>query len=86
MTPADKGKAVKLISERSEIPEAIGTVAYEAAADPQKGFARDSRLGLEGFRTVVEPRSESPGTLGTDPTDPREYPRLSYDERAPTMP
>ncbi len=52
------------------------------AADPQKGFAKDAKFDMEGFRNVLKLRAEILRTPGTDPSKPEKYLDLSYYQRA----
>lgn len=82
MLPGNKKEVLSIISEQLKLPEDIASSAYEIALDPHKGFARDVKLDLEGFRTTLRLRSEMLQTPGTDPNNPEKYLDLSYYNRA----
>jgi ABC-type nitrate/sulfonate/bicarbonate transport system substrate-binding protein len=81
MNPANKAEAVAMLSEL-KLPEDIATKSYEAAVDPQKGFAKDAKFDMEGFKNALKLRAELLRTPGTDPSKPEKYLDLSYYQRA----
>jgi ABC-type nitrate/sulfonate/bicarbonate transport system substrate-binding protein len=82
MNPANKTAAVNLLSERLKLPQDVTAEAYEMAGDPRKGFAKDAKLDLAGFRNVLKLRAEILGQWGGTPPAPDKYLDLSYYERA----
>jgi ABC-type nitrate/sulfonate/bicarbonate transport system substrate-binding protein len=84
MNPANKAEVITMISERLKLPEDIATASYEMAIDPHKGFAKDAKFDMEGFRNALELRAETLRTPGTDPSKPEKYLDLSYYQRAIT--
>ena len=49
-----------------------------------KGFAKDAKFDMEGFRNALELRAETLRTPGTDPSKPEKYLDLSYYQSAIT--
>lgn len=82
MNPANKTEAISMISERLKLPQDIASKSYEMAADPQKGFAKDAVLDMEGFRNALKLRAEILQAPGTETPKPEKYLDLSYYERA----
>jgi ABC-type nitrate/sulfonate/bicarbonate transport system substrate-binding protein len=82
MNPANKAAAVALLSERLKLPQDVTAEAYEMAGDPRKGFAKDAKLDMEGFRNVLKLRAEILGQWGGNPPAPDKYLDLSYYNRA----
>jgi hypothetical protein len=82
MNPANKAAAIALLAERLKLPQDVTAEAYEMAGDPRKGFAKDAKFDMEGFRNVLKLRAEILGQWGGHPPAPDKYLDLSYHERA----
>jgi ABC-type nitrate/sulfonate/bicarbonate transport system substrate-binding protein len=82
MSPANKAEVIAMISERLKLPQDIATKSYEISVDPHKGFTKDAKLELEGFRNTLKLRAEILRTPGTDPARPEKYLDLSHYQRA----
>jgi ABC-type nitrate/sulfonate/bicarbonate transport system substrate-binding protein len=82
MNPANKTETIGMIVERLKLPQDVATKSYEMAVDPQKGFAKDAMLDMDGFRNALRLRTEILRTPGTDPAKPKKYLDLSYYQRA----
>jgi ABC-type nitrate/sulfonate/bicarbonate transport system substrate-binding protein len=82
LDPANKSAAIALLSERLKLPQDVTAEAYEMALDPRKGFARDAKFDMEGFKNVLKLRAEILGQWGGNPPAPDKYLDLSYYERA----
>jgi ABC-type nitrate/sulfonate/bicarbonate transport system substrate-binding protein len=80
--PANKTETIGMIVERLKLPQDVATKSYEMAVDPQKGFAKDAMLDMDGFRNALRLRTEILRTPGTDPAKPEKYLDLSYYQRA----
>jgi hypothetical protein len=73
-----------MISERLKLPEDIATISYEMVIDPNKGFAKDAKFDMDGFKNALTLRAEMLKTPGTNPSKPEKYLDLSYYQRAIT--
>jgi ABC-type nitrate/sulfonate/bicarbonate transport system substrate-binding protein len=82
MNPANKAAAVTLLSERLKLAQDVTAEAYEMAGDPRKGFAKDAKFDMDGFKNVLKLRAEILGQWGGVPPGPDKYLDLSYHERA----
>ncbi len=82
MNPQNKDEVVAMLSDRLRLPPQVAAESFALAADPEKGFARDAKFDLQGFRNVLKLRAEILRTPGTDPNNPQKYLDLSYYEKA----
>jgi ABC-type nitrate/sulfonate/bicarbonate transport system substrate-binding protein len=82
LNPANKTDVVAMIAERLKLPLDVAAQSYAKAADPQKGFAKDAKFDMEGFKNVLKLRAVILRTPGTDPSKPEKYLDLSYYQRA----
>jgi ABC-type nitrate/sulfonate/bicarbonate transport system substrate-binding protein len=82
LNPANKTAAIALLSERLKLPQDVTAEAYEMARDPRKGFAKDAKFDMEGFKNVLKLRAEILGQWGGTPPAPDKYLDLSYYDRA----
>ena len=82
LSPANRAEAAGLLAERLKIPPEVAAKAWDLAADPVGGFARDAKFDLEGFRNVLALRAEIEGQWGGKPPAPDKYVDLSYYDRA----
>jgi ABC-type nitrate/sulfonate/bicarbonate transport system substrate-binding protein len=82
MNPRNKDVVVAMLAERLRLPPEVAADSFAIAAHPEKGFARDAKFDLEGFRNVLKLRAEILRTPGTDPNNPQKYLDLSYYEKA----
>lgn len=80
LNPANKAEAVAMLADRLKLPPDVAAQAYELAADPQLGFARDARFDLDGFRNVLKIRAEFDGSNTPPPAE--KYLDLSYHQKA----
>lgn len=80
--PANKAAAIALLVGRLHLAPDIATQAYEIAAAPGTGFAKDAAIDPAGFRNVLRLRAEIEGQWGGAPPAPERYLDLSYYERA----
>ena len=80
--PANKGAAVKILSERLKITPEVATRTWEILSDPKSGLARDGRFDMQGFRNVLALRAEIEGGWGGKPPQPDRYVDLSFYEKA----
>lgn len=83
LAPANKAEAVALLARGLKIPADIAEQAYNAAADPKLGFAKDAAFDLDGFRNVLKIRAEFEGG-GAAPPPAEKYLDLSYYQKALT--
>ena len=75
LDPVNKAAAIRLATERLNLPEDIAAETYAAAADPAQGLVRDAAFDVDGFRTTLRLRAEFTGrTLAA----PENYFDLSY--------
>jgi ABC-type nitrate/sulfonate/bicarbonate transport system substrate-binding protein len=79
LDPANRAEAVRFYADRLNVPADIAAEIYAIATDPVHGLARDARLDIEGFKTVLRLRADFEG--GT-PSSPEKYLELSYYDRA----
>ena len=84
MNPANKAEVITMISERLKLPQDVASKSYEMVIDPNKGFAKDAKFDMEGFRNALNLRAEILRTPGTDPAKPEKYLDLSYYQSAIT--
>ena len=70
------------MAERLKLPPDVVTQAYDLAAHPVTGFAKDAKLDMEGFRNVLKLRAEILGQWGGTPPAPDKYIDLTYYQRA----
>jgi ABC-type nitrate/sulfonate/bicarbonate transport system substrate-binding protein len=82
MAPANKDATIALLADRLKLPQDIVAATYDMAADPAKGFAKDAKFDIEGFRNVLKLRAEMLGTWGGTPPAPDRYLDFSYYQRA----
>jgi ABC-type nitrate/sulfonate/bicarbonate transport system substrate-binding protein len=82
MNAANKSEIIAMIAERLKLPQDVAAKSYEMAVDPNKGFAKDARFDMEGFRNTLKLRAEILRTPGTDSSKPEKYLDLSYYQRA----
>ena len=82
MDPANKDRAVALLADRLKLPPDVALKSYEIAVDPVRGFAKDARFDIEGFKNTLKLRAELEGQWGGTPPPPDKYFDLSYYERA----
>jgi ABC-type nitrate/sulfonate/bicarbonate transport system substrate-binding protein len=82
MDPANKDRAVALLAERLKLAPDVALKCYEIAADPGRGFAKDARFDIEGFKNTLKLRAEIEGQWGGTPPPPDKYFDLSYYQRA----
>jgi ABC-type nitrate/sulfonate/bicarbonate transport system substrate-binding protein len=82
LDPANKEQAVRMLMDRLKLAEDVATQAYEFATDPAEGFAKDGKVDLEGFKTVLRLRAAHLGTWGGTPPAPEKYLDLSYYQKA----
>jgi len=80
LDPANKEQAIRFLMQRLQLAEDVATQAYEVAADPAEGLARDSKLDMEGLRNVLKLRARHEGT--GEPPAPEKYIDLSYYQKA----
>lgn len=80
LDPANKQEAVRFLMQRLQLAEDVATQAYEIATDPAEGFAKDSKLDMEGFRNVLKLRATHEG--GGEAPSPEKYIDLSYYQKA----
>jgi ABC-type nitrate/sulfonate/bicarbonate transport system substrate-binding protein len=80
LDPANKEQAIRFLMQRLQLAEDVATQAYEAATDPAEGFAKDSKLDIEGFRNVLKLRTTHEG--GGEAPSPEKYIDLSYYQKA----
>ncbi len=82
LAPANKDKAVKILSERLKVTPEMATRTWEMMTDPKFGIARDARFDMDGFRSVLALRAEIEGSWGGKAPAPDRYVDLSYYENA----
>lgn len=82
MDPANKDRAVALLADRLKVAPDVALKSYEMAADPARGFAKDARFDVEGFKNTLKLRAELEGQWGGTPPPPDKYFDLSYYDRA----
>ena len=82
LDPANKDAGDRLLMERLKLAEDVATAAYTFATDPAKGFAKDGKVDIEGFRNVLKLRAQHLGTWGGTPPAPEKYLDLSYYQKA----
>ncbi len=82
MDPANKDRAVALLADRLKVAPDVALKSYEMAADPARGFAKDARFDVEGFKNTLKLRAEIEGQWGGTPPPPDKYFDLSYYDRA----
>jgi ABC-type nitrate/sulfonate/bicarbonate transport system substrate-binding protein len=82
VNPANKDKAVALLTQNLKLDPSIAAAAYAVAANPKTGFAKDARLDMQGFRNVLKLRAEMHGDWGGKPPSPAKYLDLSYYRQA----
>lgn len=82
LDPANKEEAVRFLMERLRLAEDVATQAYAVATDPAEGLAKDGKLDLEGFKTVLKLRAAHLGTWGGTPPAPEKYTDLTYYQKA----
>jgi len=79
LDPANKAEAIKLTAERLNLPADIAAEVYAVATDPMRGLAKDAKLDIEGFKTVLRLRAAFEDKT---PSLPEKYLDLSYYDRA----
>jgi ABC-type nitrate/sulfonate/bicarbonate transport system substrate-binding protein len=84
LNPANKDQAIAMAAERFKIPQDIAAESYTIATDPVKGFAKDAKFDLEGFRNLLKLRAEILGQWGGTPLAPDKYLDFSHYQRALT--
>jgi len=82
LAPANKAAAVALLAERLKLPQDIVAATYDMAADPARGFAKDAKFDIDGFKNVLKLRADMLGTWGGTPPAPDKYLDFSYYQRA----
>jgi ABC-type nitrate/sulfonate/bicarbonate transport system substrate-binding protein len=82
MNPQNKDEVVAMLAERLRLPPEVTSESFAIAAHAERGFTRDARFEMEGFRNVLKLRAEILRTPGTDPNNPQKYLDLSYYEKA----
>ena len=82
VNPANKDKAVALLTQNLKLDPSIAAAAYAVAANPKTGFAKDARLDMQGFRNVLKLRAEMHGDWGGKPPSPAKYLDLTYYRQA----
>lgn len=80
--PANRAAAIALMAEKLRVEPDVAQKAYEIAAAPGTGLARDAALDLAGLQNVLAIRAETEGQWGGIAPDPRRYLDLSHYERA----
>lgn len=80
--PKSKEAASKLLASRLKLPQDIAADAWALAAAPDKGFARDARLDMDGLRKVLSLRAELNNQWGGTPPAADKYVDLGYYEKA----
>jgi ABC-type nitrate/sulfonate/bicarbonate transport system substrate-binding protein len=80
LDPANKEQAIRFLMQRLQLAEDVATQAYEVATDPAEGFAKDSKLDMEGFRNVLKLRATHES--GGEAPNPEKYIDLSYYQKA----
>jgi ABC-type nitrate/sulfonate/bicarbonate transport system substrate-binding protein len=76
---ANKEAAVKLYVEKLNLPADIASLCYDIATQPKGGLAVDGAFDMEGFRNVLNLRTEFEGG---PPLSPEKYLDLSYYKKA----
>ncbi len=79
LDPVNRTEAIELYRDGLKAPDDIATQTYEAATDPAHGLARDARLDIEGFRTMLKLRA---AFTGGALSSPEKYIDLTHYERS----
>ena len=79
LDPANKDEATRILADRLELTPDVAAAVYAVVTDKAEGFARDGKFDMEGFKNVLDLRTEYEGGA---PVDPQKYLDLSYYQRA----
>ena len=82
LDPANKAEATQLLVDRLKISPQVAALSYAAAVDPVDGVAKDAKLDMAGFKSVLKLRAEIEGQWGGNPPSPDKYLDLSYYDKA----
>jgi ABC-type nitrate/sulfonate/bicarbonate transport system substrate-binding protein len=83
LDPVNKEQAVRLLMDRLKLAEDVANASLCVCKPIRpKGFARDGKVDLEGFKNVLKLRAVHLGTWGGTPPAPEKYLDLSYYQKA----
>jgi len=82
LDPKNRAEAVKLLQERLKLEPTIAEKAYEIAAAPGTGLAKDAAFDMEGFKNVLAIRAKVEGQWGGKPPAAEKYVDLGYWKKA----
>jgi ABC-type nitrate/sulfonate/bicarbonate transport system substrate-binding protein len=82
LAPANKEKAVTILSERLKVTREVAARTWEMMTEPKFGIAPDARFDMQGFRNVLALRAEIEGTWGGKAPPAERYVDLSFYDNA----
>ena len=75
MIPQNKDEVVAMLAERLRLLPGVAVESFAIAAHPERGFTRDARFEMEGFRNVLRYASRNPAHAGHRCEQPPEVSR-----------